>query len=375
MKEKEFPQPKRGTLVGWPEGARDGPGKNFSQVGFVLTIASLFHDWRVDPTTFEGETVEAARERVLELIKTDSAVVLLQQKGVDKTIRLILEAGSNGANVVGFPEVFIPGYPWSIWNQSVVDNADFMDEYFRNSLERDSEEMNRIRDAVKEAGLFCVLGYSERYRGSLYIAQSFIDENGNIVHHRRKIKPTHVERGFWGDGQADSLKTVVKSTFGNIGGLNCWEHTQPLLRYYEYSQDVDIHIASWPLIFKECDEMQYHISSTMCGRLTQAMSMEGACFTVVCTQMLSAENSKKIKVDQWAFAKAPGGGFSMIYGPTGEPLVEAPDPGTEVILYADLDIGQKWRAKQNLDVVGHYSRPDLLSLKVNTKAASQVEFG
>ena len=59
----------------------------------------------------------------------------------------------------------------SIWNQSVVDNAQFMDEYFRNSLERDSEEMNRIRAAVKEAGIFCVLGYSERHRGSLYIAQ------------------------------------------------------------------------------------------------------------------------------------------------------------------------------------------------------------
>ncbi|KAI0904385.1 nitrilase [Ustulina deusta] len=296
------------------------------------------------------------------------------QKSVDKTIRLIAEAGSNGANVVGFPEVFIPGYPWSIWTQSVVDNVGFMDEYFRNSLERDSEEMNRIRAAVKDAGLFCVLGYSERYRGSLYIAQSFIDENGDIVHHRRKIKPTHVERSIWGDGQADSLKTVVKSSLGNIGGLNCWEHTQPLLRYYEYLQDVDIHIASWPLLPKECDEIEYHMSSTMSDRLNQVMSMEGACFTVVCTQVLSSENREKIKLDQCSFIKTPGGGFSMIYGPTGEPLVDAPDPGKEVILYANLDMQQKWRAKQNLDVVGHYSRPDLLSLKVNTKEASPVEF-
>ncbi|KAI0550054.1 nitrilase [Xylaria curta] len=296
------------------------------------------------------------------------------QKGVDKTIRLITEAGKNGANVMGFPEVWIPGYPWSIWSQSVTDNAEFMTEYFRNSMERESEEMNRIRAAVKDAGLFCVLGYSERYRGSLYIAQSFIDENGDIVHHRRKIKPTHVERSVWGDGQAESLKTVVKSSFGNIGALNCWEHTQPLLRYYEYSQDVDIHIASWPPIFKESEAMQYHTSSTMSSRLTQAMSMEGACFTAICSQVLSEENIVKIKVDKWPFVKAPGGGFSMIYGPMGEPLVEAPDPGKEVILYADLDLEQKWRAKQNLDIVGHYSRPDLLSLKVNTKAVSQVEF-
>ncbi|GAW18440.1 hypothetical protein ANO14919_079160 [Xylariales sp. No.14919] len=295
------------------------------------------------------------------------------RKGVDKTIRLITEAGANGAKVVGFPEVFIPGYPWSIWNQSVVNNADFMDEYFRNSLERESEEMDRIRTAVKEAGLFCVLGYSERYRGSLYIAQSFIDENGDIVHHRRKIKPTHVERAVWGDGQADSLKTVAKSSFGNIGGLNCWEHTQPLLRYFEYSQDVDIHIASWPSMFKECDELQYHMTNTMSNRLTQVMAMEGACVTVLCSQVISAENCKKIRLDQWSAVNAPCGGFSMIYGPTGEPLVEDPDPGKEVILYADIDGQQKWRAKQNLDVVGHYSRPDLLSLKANTKAASQVE--
>ncbi|KAI0503376.1 nitrilase [Xylaria bambusicola] len=296
------------------------------------------------------------------------------QKGVDKTIRLILEAGKNGANVMGFPEVWIPGYPWSIWGQSVQDNVAFMDEYFRNSMEKDSEEMTRIRAAVKEVGLFCVLGYSEKFRGSLYIAQSFIDENGDIVHHRRKIKPTHVERSIWADSQAESLKTVVESSFGNIGGLNCWEHTQPLLRYYEYVQDVDIHIASWPPTFPKCDEMSYSMSNTMSDRLTQVMSMEGACFTAICSQVVTAENLVKIKADKLRFVKAPGGGFSMIYGPTGEPLVDRPDPGQEIILYADVDLQQKGRAKQYLDVVGHYSRPDLLGLKVNSQPASNVEF-
>jgi len=82
--------------------------------------------------------------------------------------------------------------------------------------------MDRIREAVKEAGIFVVLGYSERDGASLYIAQSFIDTSGEIVHHRRKIKPTHVERSIWGDGQADSLKCVVDTPFGKVGGLNCW---------------------------------------------------------------------------------------------------------------------------------------------------------
>ncbi|KAI0427612.1 cytochrome P450 [Xylaria sp. FL1042] len=77
--EENFRQPKRGTFVGWSESARDCPGRKFSQVEFVATIASLFRDWRVNPVTIEGETIELARERVLDLIKTDSAMVLLQQ--------------------------------------------------------------------------------------------------------------------------------------------------------------------------------------------------------------------------------------------------------------------------------------------------------
>ncbi|EON99156.1 putative aliphatic nitrilase protein [Phaeoacremonium minimum UCRPA7] len=113
------------------------------------------------------------------------------QGGVVKVISLIKEASSNGANVVGFPEAFIPGYPWTIWANAALSNAGFMNEYFHNSLEKDSEEMEQIKAAVREAGVFIVLGYSERFKGTLYISQSFIDETGTIVHHRRKIKPTH----------------------------------------------------------------------------------------------------------------------------------------------------------------------------------------
>lgn len=110
------------------------------------------------------------------------------QGGVNKSIGLIQEAAKNGANVIGFPEVFIPGYPWyvtdlkkhgqislfifrSIWANSPTENAPWINEYFKNSLERESPEMDQIRAAVREAGVFVVLGYSERYKGTLYIAQ------------------------------------------------------------------------------------------------------------------------------------------------------------------------------------------------------------
>ncbi|KAJ5798341.1 nitrilase [Penicillium pulvis] len=298
--------------------------------------------------------------------------------GVNKAIAYIEEAASNGANVLGFPEVFIPGYPWSMWANSPVENAAFMDEYFRNSLPKESEQMDRIRAAVREAGMFVVLGYSERYRGSIYIAQSFIDPTGTIVHHRRKIKPTHVERAIWGDGQAESLQTVVSSPFGNIGGLNCWEHTQTLLRYYEYAQDVDIHVASWPLIWdmppQEKMPWTYQITPGLNSSLSQIMAFEGACFVLVCTQVLTEKNREKCRLENFEYATAPGGGFSMIYGPEGTPLVKQPAPGEEIILYADIDLHDKAVAKHNLDIVGHYSRPDLLSLRVTTEAGKPIHF-
>ncbi|EOD47008.1 putative aliphatic nitrilase protein [Neofusicoccum parvum] len=301
------------------------------------------------------------------------------QGGVDKAIAYIQEAAANGTNVLGFPEVFIPGYPWSIWANSVVSNVEFMDEYFQNSMARESDEMDRIRAAVREAGIFVVLGYSERYRGTLFIAQSFIDQTGTIVHHRRKIKPTHVERAYYGDGQAESLKTVVPTPFGKVGGLNCWEHSQTLLRYYEYSQDVDIHVASWPLIWGvPADEgwakWPWHITPDASQRLSQVMAIEGACFVMIASQILTEKNRDRCRLKDFVYAQTPGGGFSMIYAPDGRELVKPLGPGEEGILYADVDLHEKDLCKQNLDIVGHYSRPDLLSLRVTTEGGTQVHF-
>lgn len=273
------------------------------------------------------------------------------QASVEKTISLIEEAGRKGVNVLGFPEVFIPGYPWSIWTQSPLANVGFVQKYVNASLVKDSPEMDRIRKAVKSAGIFAVVGYSERSGGSIYIAQSFIDPSGDIVLHRRKIKPTHVERSLWGDGQADSLTTVVPTQFGRVGGLNCWEHLQPLLRYYEYSQGVEIHIAGWPPFWnnksKDGPQLPYHTTAECEARACQFMAVEGACFVLVCSQVLTSEDNKdKNMMKESAFAEVPGGGFSMIYGPDGGPLVEPMDPGTEGILTAEIDLGTIDVAKQ-----------------------------
>lgn len=184
-----------------------------------------------------------------------------------------------------------------MWTSPVINNGDWVHKYMGNSMARDSAEMRRIQASVKKAGMMVVLGYSERDGASLYMAQSFISPDGEIVHHRRKIKPTHVERTIWGEGQADSLITVVDSPFGKVGGLNCWEHLQPLLRYYEYAQGVQIHVASWPPEFEMPDPEKiswlYHETGEASYRASQFMAIEGCTFVVVATQILTEENLEK----------------------------------------------------------------------------------
>jgi nitrilase len=309
--------------------------------------------------------------------------------GVRKVISLIKDAAKDGVGVLGFPELFVPGYPWSVslclpsntlrpirtmWTEAPFANVELINEYVANSLVKESPEMDSIRAAVEEAGIFAVLGYSERAGGSLYIAQSIIDPNGKIILHRRKIKPTGVERSIWGDGQADSLTCVVDSPYGRIGALNCWEHLQPLLRYYEYSQGVEIHVAGWPAFWKRPDGslLPYHIETDAYRTVCQFMAMEGTCFVIVATQMLTDAGRDKLKLVDVPFISTPGGGFAMIYGPDGAPLTTGIEPGEEGIVAVNIDLSALIPAKQMLDVVGHYSRPDLLSLRVNKEIAKHV---
>ena len=105
---------------------------------------------------------------------------------------------------------------------------------------------------------------------------------------------------------------------------------------------------------------------------TQTVTMEGATFVLVCTQMLTADNRYKTKLNDSPFVELPGGGFAMIYGPDGAPLVEALAPWEESLLIADIDLSTIDFAKQMIDVVGHYSRPDLLSLNITSEAAKHV---
>ncbi|PKK42977.1 hypothetical protein CI102_12377 [Trichoderma harzianum] len=267
-------------------------------------------------------------------------------ESVKKVTSLVEQAGKDGVNVLGFPELFVPGYPWSIWTEPYLDNTGMFHECMANSLVKDSPEMPQICEAVKKAGIFIVLGYSERDGDSLYIAQSFINPEGKIILHRRKIKPTGVEHAIWGDG--DGLINVVDSPFGKIG---------------------------WPPFFGRPENIPILYTTTGEGdRLAcQFMAMEGACFVVVSTQVMGEKGREKLKLVGSPHVTS-GGGFAMIFGPDGTPLVDPLDPGEEGILTAEIQLSTIDYAKNMLDVVGHYSRPDLLSLNINLKGAKPVRY-
>ncbi|KAF7321148.1 putative nitrilase [Mycena chlorophos] len=286
---------------------------------------------------------------------------------VAKSISILREASANGAELVGFPESFIPGYPMGIWTHGF--NRPFLTKFKANALAVDSQEFKEILEAAKEAGIWVVLGFTEREGGSMYGAQVIIDSKGVVVLHRRKIKSTGQERTIWGDGPADSIQNVVEGPRGlKLGALNCWEHLQPLLRYHTYSQGVQIHVASWPLFLSKSfghDDFQ----SSAEGNALQAQftALEGQTFVISSTQVLLPENVERAGLSGVAIWEKGGGGFAAIYGPDGKQLTPPTKPDEETILYADIDLGEVHSAKLLGDPVGHYSRPDLLSLRADPR--------
>jgi predicted amidohydrolase len=119
--------------------------------------------------------------------------------------------------------------------------------YIKQSISYDSSEMDKICSAAKKNKIAVVLGFSENDGDSLYISQCIISAAGEIVNKRRKLKPTHMERTVFGDGDASTLFNVADlENVGRVGALSCFEHLQPLLKYHNISQKEQIHVAAWP---------------------------------------------------------------------------------------------------------------------------------
>lgn len=272
----------------------------------------------------------------------------------------IAEAGAGGADLIAFPEVFVSGYPiWidntqaSAWEDPAQQEAFAL--YVDQSVDLSGPEFSGVLDSVRDAGAFCYLGVVERAAsgGSVYCSLVAISPTEGIVSVHRKLKPTYGERLVWADGDGAGL--VAHDYAGiKITGLNCWENWMPLARTAMYSSGAHLHVAAWPG------------SAGLTEDVTRFIAKEGRLFVV---SVGAVYNSEMIPHDFPLRAQLPEveqyhNGGTCIAGPDGRWIVE-PVKDELGIVWADLDLGEVTRQRQNFDPTGHYSRPDVLRLDVN----------
>ena len=289
---------------------------------------------------------------------------------IAKTERLIAAAAAQGAQLIAFPECWVPGYPWWIWLSAPAGNLRYFRQYHENSLVAGSAAMQRVADAARAHDIFVSLGASERDHGSLYIAQFLFSNEGELLSARRKLKPTHVERTVFGDGDGSDL-VVVQTCIGRIGQLNCWEHLQPLSKYAMYSMHEQIHVAAWPTF--SCYPQAYALSAPLNNAASQIYAAEGQCFVVAPCGVLSATMIEAlVETEQQAALISQGGGAARIFGPDGAPMCEPIAQDAEGLLFAECDLGAIAVAKSFADPVGHYARPDVTRLLLDRRSRRPV---
>ncbi len=285
------------------------------------------------------------------------------ETGVEKTRELIKVAADQGCELVAFPECWIPGYPWYIWLNPPALNMKYFGAYHDNALSVDSDAYTAIADAAKEHEILVSLGASERDHGSLYISQFLFGKEGSTISARRKLKPTHVERTVFGDGDGSHLE-VVETEIGRVGQLSCWEHLQPLSKYAMYSMHEQIHVAAWPSF--SCYPEAYALGPDLNNAASQMYAAEGQCFVVAPCGIISREMTSILNENELHEALLlQGGGYARIYGPDGSPMGEPLAPDEEGLVIATIDLDVITIAKCFADPVGHYSRPDVTALLLN----------
>lgn len=295
--------------------------------------------------------------------------------GVQKTIALIEEAAKNDARLIAFPEAWIPGYPHFMWLGPQAWGMQFVQRYHENSLVVGSTEYKAIAKAAADNNMTVVMGSSEKDGGSLYLAQFAFSNTGDVLFNRRKLKPTHVERALYGEGDGSDLHVMDVEGIGRLGGLCCWEHLQPLSKYAMYSQNEQVHVASWPS-FCLYRGGAYALGPEVNMAASQMYSVEGSNFTIAATQVTGEAGMELFcdTDDQRALLNGTGGGgTSRIYAPDGQIISNLLDEHEEGIVYGTIDLSMIPLAKAAADPAGHYSRPDATRLILDKRPAPAVE--
>jgi len=278
-----------------------------------------------------------------------------------RVLNAIAEAAGKGAQFIVFPETFLPWYPYFSFVLPPVQSGAEHLRLYEHAVTAPGPETEAVAAAARRHGVVIVLGVNERDHGSLYNAQLIFDADGALKLKRRKITPTFHERMIWGMGDGSGLK-VVDTAMGRVGALACWEHYNPLARYALMAQHEEIHASQFPgslvgPIFAEQIEvtLRHH-------------ALESGCFVVNATAWLSEDQIASITPNEALQRGLRGGCMTAIVSPEGRHLSPPLTEG-EGLVIADLDMGLIVKRKRMMDSVGHYARPELLSLNLDPRAA------
>ncbi|MFA7390940.1 MAG: carbon-nitrogen hydrolase family protein [Pigmentiphaga sp.] len=296
------------------------------------------------------------------------------EKAVAKTILLMEQARAAGAELIAFPETWIPGYPYWIFlgAPAWAIQKGFVTRYYDNAMTLESGQAEAIFSAAARLQLYVVLGVAEREGASLYIAQWLIGPDGRLIARRRKLKATHAERTVFGEGDGSDLG-VHKLPIGNLGALCCFEHLQPLSKYAMYAQDEQVHVAAWPS-FSMRDPICTTSRGTRSNAVSQVYAIEGSCFVLAPSLVVSEPMIELLcdTPDKHDILQS-GGGYAIIYGPDGAPLVERLGEHEEGLLIAEIDLRKIIIPKVWADPAGHYARPDVTRLWIDRRRRRPVE--
>lgn len=290
-----------------------------------------------------------------------SPVLFNKNKTIEKAVGIIREAAAQGAQLIVFPESFIPAYPrgfsygFVVGSRTMEGRQDWK-RYYDNSVIVPSTDTDILAEAAKEAGAYVCMGITERDEKNctLYCTSLYFGPDGTLIGKHRKMKPTGVERCIWGEGDGSTL-TAFDTPYGVMGGLICWENYMPLARTAMYQKGVSIYLAITADNREEWQSTIKHIA------------LEGRCFVIGCNQyvtksMYPNDFYGQSDIDACQEELCPGG--SCIVSPFGKVLA-GPVWNKEEVLYAELDLNEVVLSRLDFDATGHYARPDVFELIVH----------
>lgn len=307
-------------------------------------------------------------------------VFLDAQATVQKACSLVAEAARKGAQLIAFPESFIPAFPVWAAVQAPIHNHEFFKRLAAESIEVPGPEVQQLCDAARESAIHVSIGFSERSPvsvGCLWNSNLLIGAEGEILNHHRKLMPTFYEKLIWAAGDGEGLR-VNETPIGKIGMLICGENTNPLARYALIAQGEQVHVSSYPPVWPTRPSNQpgrYDLAAAIRIR-AGAHSFEGKVFNVVASAVLdktSLDSLKGIGHEARETLEQSPQAVSMVIGPSGEVISETLCKN-EGLLYHDIDVSQCVEPKQFHDVVGYYNRFDVFDLRVTRKRLAPITF-